>query len=61
MLLKVFSRQIYSCDFHIFKLNNLKVILDLYFQYLTQTLPKTTSFTNMEGVHGMECMPRKIS
>jgi hypothetical protein len=34
-----------------FSINNLKVIHDLYFQYLTQTLSKTTSFTNMEGVH----------
>jgi len=32
-------------------LNNLKVIHDLYSQCLTQALSKTTSFTNMEGVH----------
>ena len=50
MFMKIFSRQIYSCGFYIFKLNNLKVIHDLYSQYLTQTLPKMTSFTNLEGV-----------
>jgi hypothetical protein len=49
-LWKYFSRQIYSYGFHIFKLNTLKVIHDLYSQCLTQTLSKTTSFTNMEGV-----------
>jgi len=27
----LFSRQIYSYDFHILKLNNLKIIYDLYF------------------------------
>jgi hypothetical protein len=36
--------------FHIFKLNDLKVIHDLYFQCLTQTLSKTTSNSDLEGV-----------
>jgi hypothetical protein len=35
---------------HICKLNELKIIRDLYSQYLTQTLSTTTSFTNPEGV-----------
>jgi hypothetical protein len=38
LLWKYFSRQIYSYSFHICKLNNLKVIDDLYSQCLTQTL-----------------------
>jgi len=50
MFMKIFLRQIYSYGFYIFKLNNLKVIHDLYSQYLIQTLSKTTSFTNLEGV-----------
>ena len=50
IFMKVFSRQIYSYNFHICKLNNLKVINDFYSQYLTQTLSKTTYFTNTEGV-----------
>jgi meiotically up-regulated gene 157 (Mug157) protein len=33
----------YLYDFHIFKLNNLKVIHSLYSQCLTQTLSKTIS------------------
>jgi len=45
-----FSKQIYSYNFHICKLNNLKVIDDLYSQYLTQILFKTIFFTNTEGV-----------
>jgi hypothetical protein len=47
---KYFSRQIYSYSFHIFKLNNLKVINDLYSQCLTQDMSKTTWITSMEGV-----------
>jgi hypothetical protein len=39
----VFSKQIYWYDFHIYKLEKLKVIHHLYFQCLTQILPKTTS------------------
>jgi hypothetical protein len=35
----------YLYDFHIIKLNDLKVIHDLYSQCLNQTLSKTTSFT----------------
>jgi hypothetical protein len=45
-----FSRQIYLYDFHISKLNNLKVIHDFYSQCLTKTLSKTTSNTKLEGV-----------
>ena len=46
---KVFLRQIYSYNFHICKLNNLKGIDHLYSQCLTQTLSKTTSKSDMEG------------
>ena len=46
-----FSRQIYLYDFYIFKLNNLKVIHDLYSQCLTQALSKTTLFISTEGVY----------
>ena len=42
--MKIFSRQIYLHGFRISKLNNLKVIHDLYSQYLTQALSKTTYF-----------------
>ena len=35
IFIKVFLRQIYSYNFHIYKLNNLKVIDNLYSQYLT--------------------------
>jgi hypothetical protein len=38
LLWKYFWKQIYSYSFHIYKLNNLKVIDDLYSQGLTQTL-----------------------
>jgi hypothetical protein len=34
-------------DFHISKLNKLKITHDLYSQCLTQTLSKTSSNTNM--------------
>jgi hypothetical protein len=37
-------------DFHIFKLNDLKVIHDLYSQCLTQTMSKMTSNSELEGV-----------
>jgi hypothetical protein len=40
-----FARQIFLCSFRIFKLNDIKVIHDLFSQYLTQILSKTTSFT----------------
>jgi hypothetical protein len=40
LLWKYFSRQIYSYNFYICKLNDLKVIDDLYSQCLTQTLSK---------------------
>jgi hypothetical protein len=45
--MKVISRQIYLYDFHIFKLNNLKVIYNLYFH--TKTLCKMTCNTQREG------------
>src|SRR6185437_6705951 len=41
-----------SYGFCTLKLNNLKVIHDLYFQCLTQILSKTTFFTSLEGVVG---------
>jgi len=44
---KYFLRQIYSYNFHICKLNNLKVIHDLYFQCLIQM----TSKSDTEGVY----------
>jgi hypothetical protein len=47
-LMKVISRQIYLYYFHISKLNELKVVDDLYFQYLTQTLSKLTSNTKLD-------------
>jgi hypothetical protein len=51
-----FSTQIYSRSFHISRLNDLKVIHDLYSQCLTQTLFKMTSFTKLEGV-SKNCIP----
>ena len=59
--MKVFSRQIYSYGFCILKLNNLKVIHDLYFQCLTQILSKTTFFSSMDGVFvkNMVCKSRE--
>jgi hypothetical protein len=51
--MKVFLRQIYSYNFYICKLNNLKVIDDLYSQCLTQSLSKTTSKSDTEGVLSM--------
>jgi hypothetical protein len=39
----IFLRQIYSYNLYICKLKNLKAIDDLYLQYLTQSLSKTTS------------------
>ena len=36
-------------DFHFFKLSNLKIIHDLYSQYLTQTFYKTTFFSYTVG------------
>ena len=49
-LWKYFLRQIYSNGFCILKLNNSKIIYDLYFQCLNQILFKITFFSNMEGV-----------
>ena len=49
-LQKYYSRQIYSYDFCILKPNNLKVIHDLCYQCLIQTLSKTIFFSSMEGV-----------
>ena len=59
LLGKYFPRQIYSYDFCILKLNNLKVIHDLYFQCLTQTLSKTTFFSGMEGI-ATDCDPIRL-
>jgi hypothetical protein len=50
LLWNYFTRQIYSCSFHIFKLNNLKVIHDLYSRCLIEILSKTTWFMGMEAV-----------
>jgi hypothetical protein len=47
----------YLYDFHIFKLNDLKVIHDLYSQCLTQTLSKTTSNREPEGVLWSKQLP----
>ena len=46
--MKVFLRQIYSSDFCILKLNNLKIIHNLYFQYLIQIFSKIIFFSSME-------------
>jgi hypothetical protein len=40
----------YSCSFQISKLNNLKVIHDLFSQCLTQIFSKTSSFTKPDEV-----------
>ena len=48
--MKIFLRQIYSYNFYIFKLHNLRVIHDLYSQGLTQTLSKTSIILVMKGV-----------
>ena len=48
--MKIFLRQIYSYNFYIFKLNNLRVIHVLYYQGLTQTLSKMLIILGMEGV-----------
>jgi hypothetical protein len=50
LLWKYFAKQIYSCGSHISKLNELRVVNDLYSQFLTQTMLKTTSFTQLDGV-----------
>ena len=42
----LFKTNLYPYGFQIFKLNNLKVIHDLYSQCLTQTLSKTTWITS---------------
>jgi hypothetical protein len=52
--MKVFCKtNLLICSFHISKLNDLKVIHDLYSHYLTQIISKTTSFTKPEGVSYM--------
>jgi hypothetical protein len=48
--MKVIFKKNLFIDFHIFKLNGLKVIHDLYSECLTQTLSKTTSNSEPEGV-----------
>lgn len=45
--MKILFRIIYSYDFHISKLNNLKVIHNLYSQCLTQALSKMISLRNL--------------
>jgi hypothetical protein len=47
--MKVFCKTNLFMYFHISILNDLKFIHDLYSQYLTQTLFKTTSFTKPKG------------
>jgi hypothetical protein len=49
--MKVFFKTNLFIYFYICKLNNLKVIDDLYSQCLTHTLSKTTSKSDTEGVH----------
>jgi hypothetical protein len=48
-----FQEKIFLYDFHIFKLNDLKGIHDLYFQCLTQTLsvPATPSLVVLARIH----------
>ena len=48
--IKVFFNTNLFINFYIFKLNNLRVIHDLYSQGLTQTLSKTSIMLGMEGV-----------
>jgi hypothetical protein len=48
----IFKTSIYMI-FHIFKLNDLKVIHHLYYQCLTEILSKTTSNREPEGVCNM--------
>jgi len=52
MCIFFYKKQIFKTNlffgFYISKLNNLEVIYNLYFQYLT--LYKTTSISNIEGV-----------
>jgi len=50
IFIKVFFKINLFIYFHIFKLNNLKVIHDLYSQCLTQTLSKTIFFVGIEGI-----------
>ena len=49
--MKIFLRQIYSYNFYFFKLNDLKIIHDLYSQCLTQILSKTSSISYIKGVY----------
>ena len=53
---KYFSKQIYSYGFYISKLNNLKVIHDLYSQYLTQTFSKNDFIFSTEEVYNIKQM-----
>jgi hypothetical protein len=50
ILTKVIFKTNLLYDFHIFKINDLKVVLVLYSQCLTQTLSKTTSNREPERV-----------
>ena len=49
---KVFLKINFSYSFCILKLNNLKIIHDLYSQYLIQIFSKTTFFSSMEFEYG---------
>jgi hypothetical protein len=49
--MKMISKQIYWYDFHIWKLNDFKVIYHLYSQCLTPILSKRFFFTKPEGVY----------
>jgi hypothetical protein len=50
ILMKAIFKTNLLYDFHIFRLNDLRVIHNLYSQCLTQTLSKTTSNREPEGV-----------
>jgi hypothetical protein len=53
ILMKVIFKTNYFYDFHIFKLNDLKVIHDLYSKCLTQILSKATSNREPEGEYSI--------
>ena len=57
----IFQDKYIHMVFVFLKLNNLKVIHDLYFQCLTQILSKTTFFSSMDGVFvkNMVCKSRE--
>ena len=57
----IFQDKYIHMVFVFLKLNNLKVIHDLYFQCLTKILSKTTFFSSMDGVFvkNMVCKSRE--